>query len=338
VEKVRRAEIGLTYSGKDITREVSPHVKSLIYRDVAHGKADTLEVVFEDRDRLFQGPWMMERGGRLSAEIRVLDWFGPGDVQALRCGGFAVDEVELSGPPDEVRVKAVSALTTTALRLEKRTRAWENVSLRTIAGDIASRHGLQCFFEGEDVAFKRVDQREESDLSFLKRLCEAHGFQVKVAEEKLTLYEGKAFDAKAPAFKVSRGTSWVISYSFRGKSFEVYRACEVRYWDPETKSEKVYRFEPGGASRVGHVLKVNERVESLSDAERRARAELRRANRVELSGEIVMAGCPGILGGLNLGLSGFGAYDGVWAVEEAEHRISSSGYTVRIKIRKTVPY
>ncbi len=338
MEKVRRAEIGLTYEGKDITREVSPYVKSLVYRDFAHGKADALEVVFEDRDRLFQGPWMMERGGRLSAEIRALDWFGPGGVQTLRCGMFTVDEVEFSGPPDEVRVKAVSALTTTALRLEKRTRAWENVSLRTIAQDIASGHGLQLFFEGEDVTFKRVDQREESDLSFLKRLCEAHGFQVKVAEEKLILYEGKSFDGKAPAFKVSRGVSWIISYSFRGKSFEVYRACEVRYWDPETKSEKVYRFEPEGAPKVGHVLKVNGRVESLAEAERRARAELRRKNRVELSGEVVMVGYPGILGGLNIELSGFGAYDGVWVVEEAEHRVSSSGYTVRVKIRKVVPY
>jgi phage protein D len=336
VEKIRRAKISLTYEGKDITKDVEDYVISLVYTDYAHGKSDSLEVVFEDRDRLWQSAWFPEKGAKLKAEIICKNWEA-GATKKLPCGVFTIDEVELEGPPDRVNVKAVSALVTTAIRLEKRTKAYENTSLRQIANDIAGRHGLQLFFEGEDVEFKRLDQREESDLAFLKRIAEANGFHVKLAEEKLILYEGKRFDARSPSLTLKRGTAYIKSYRFSSKAFEIYKACEVKYWDAEKKEVLTYRFEPEDAPRVGHVLKINERVESRSAAEKRAKAELRKRNKNELKAELTLMGSPELSAGLNIRIEGFGVYDGVYFIEEARHEVSQ-GYTTTINIRRVLTY
>jgi len=336
VEEIRKARISLIYEGKDITKDVEDYVVSLVYTDYAHGKSDSLEVTFEDRDRLWQSSWFPEKGAKLKAEIVLTNWNGSG-TKKLPCGVFTIDEVELNGPPDRVNVKAVSALVTTALRLEKHTKAYENTSLRQIANDIAGRHGLQLFFEGEDVQFKRIDQREESDLAFLKRISEANGFYVKVAEEKLILYESKTFDSRPPVLTLKRGESQIKNYRFSSKAFEVYKACEVKYWDAEKKEVLTYRFEPEDAPEVGHVLKINERVESRAEAEKRAKAELRKKNRNELTAEITLLGNPSLSAGLNIRLEGFGVYDGVYAIETARHEVSQ-GYTTTIKLRKVLTY
>jgi len=336
VEKIRRARISLIYEGKDITKDVEDYVISLVYTDYAHGKSDSLEVVFEDRDKLWQSAWFPEKGAKLKAEIILTNWNGSG-TKKLPCGVFTIDEVELNGPPDRVSVKAVSALVTTAIRLEKRTVAYENTSLMQIANDIVGKHGLQLFFEGEDVQFKRLDQKNESDLAFLKRIAEANGFHIKLAEEKLIVYQGKSFDSKPPSLTIKRGETPIKNYRFSSKAFEIYKACEVTYWDAEKKEVLTYRFEPEDTPKVGHVLKINERVESRAEAEKRAKAELRKKNRNELTAEITLMGNPSLSAGLNIQIEGFGVYDGVYAIEEARHEVSQ-GYTTTIKLRKVLTY
>lgn len=78
--------------------------------------------------------------------MRILctDWFGPGQDASLNCGSFKVDEVEYSGPPTKVSIKAVSAALTDGLRETKKTQAWEGYSLQAVAGEIAQRNGLDC--------------------------------------------------------------------------------------------------------------------------------------------------------------------------------------------------
>ncbi|WP_334469786.1 hypothetical protein [Arsenophonus sp. PmNCSU2021_1] len=54
------------------------------------------------------------------------------------CGTFSIDEIELSGPPDTVSLRGLSASVTTALRTRSY-RAFEQTSLAAIARRIAPK-------------------------------------------------------------------------------------------------------------------------------------------------------------------------------------------------------
>ena len=65
-----------------------------------------------------------------------------------------VDEIEFSGPPDRVEIKALSASLTSSIRDTKRTQAWERYSLQGIAAEC--NNNLFCHFV---ISFILVDYK-----------------------------------------------------------------------------------------------------------------------------------------------------------------------------------
>lgn len=336
---MRRTILNLLYENKDISAAIAPFVVSVSYTDHAHGKADDLRIVMEDVDGRWRGAWFPDKGATVRGELRCLDWFSPGVHHTLPMGVFTIDEIDLAGPPAVLSMKAVSAFTTKPLRLEKKTRAWESVALGTITREIAAGHGLAAYFDLEaDPVFARVDQREESDLSFLSRICTENGCHLKAAEEKLIVYSGKNYDARPAVATLSRADAGLKAYAFSSKAHEVYRACRVTYSDPETKTERDYTFTPPDSIASGHVLKVNTRVESLAAAQKTAVSALRKKNKNEVTGTLTLSGRPDLLAGCNIAVAGFGLYDGKYAVDEAGHVRDGSGYQTTLKVRKVLSY
>jgi len=331
VEEVRKPQVNLIYEGKNITEDISSFLISFSYTDYAQGKADEVELLFEDRKHLWKGAWFPGKGTKIQAEIVY-------ENKKLPCGTYEIDEIESSGIPDTVTIKGISAIITRSLRREKKNIAWNNICLSKILADIAKTHNLTAWFDAEDIKFDRVDQRNESDLEFLKRLCDENGLNLKVADEKLIMYEAEKYDARSSVLTIERELSLLTSFSFRSRAHDIYRACEVEYWDPEAKENKVYTFSPDSAPSTGHVLKINKRCKSLAEAQRKAKAELRKSNRNETTGEIEMVGNLNLLAGINVDISGFGNFSGKYFVEESRHLISREGYTVSANIRKVLPY
>ncbi len=88
-------------------------------------------------------------------------------------GTYIVDEVEHSGAPDVLTIRARSA----DMRQDlpgKRTQSWDELALRDIITTIADRHDLTPRIGDSlgDIFLKHIDQTEESDLHFLTRLAE----------------------------------------------------------------------------------------------------------------------------------------------------------------------
>jgi phage protein D len=256
----------------------------------------------------------------------------------LPLGAYTIDEIGCGGPPATVTLKAMSALVTTSLRREQRSKAWENISLQAIVIELAAKHGLHHFWQADaDVQFNRLDQSRESDLAFLTRICRKNGFNCKVAEEKLIVYQAARFDQAPPVLTIQAGRGWIKTHGFTSKAGGVYKAAQVVYWDPERKLEKSYTFTPPHPPASGHVLKVNERAESLADAERKARAALRRKNKKKVTGRLTLVGRPDLLAGVNIAVAGYGMFDGTYFVEASAHAIGS-GYQTSITIRKVLDY
>ena len=340
MEVGRQAKFELLYNGVDISADIAPYLISATYTDHSHGKADDLQVTVEDRDGLWRGSWFPQEGASLRASIVCTDWFQRGDIHKMVCGTFTIDEIGASGPPSVVSIKAVSAMITTAIRREKRTKAWESYSLSGVAKEIASCHGLSFFWSAdEDVSFGRIDQRDESDLSFLSRICGENGFNLKIAEEKLIVYQARTFDAKPAVLTIEKDGGWIERWSLSSKSHNVYNAVSIVYTDPEKKTEYEYAFTPDDAPPCGQVLKLNRRVESRAAAERIAKSRLRSANKDRVNGSLDLVGYPSLLGGVNIALGGFGVFSGKYFVETAEHTFSrNEGYSSHLKCRQAIGY
>lgn len=368
-DDARRVALSVTIGGHDATSFLEPYLLSFTYADNATGKADSLQIELQDRDGRWNGAgglcpprhgglyggrstpeelvaWAPGKGTVVTASLRCLNWFGPGQHAGLNCGAFKVDEVEFSGVPDKISLKAVSASLNGNLRETAKTKAWEGYNLQGVAAEVAAKHGLTLLYDAPEHSFARQDQREESDLAFLTRLATARGVNLKVHDGKLALYGAKEADGRKGALAIPKTGSQFSpkSYSFKEKSQgTAFTGCEVNYRDPNTQQVYSYAFDAQGkrvqtaASDAQKVWAVNQRVESEADARKLAQNALRGKNGGECTGNLEIMGHPGLVAGVTLALTGFGAFSGSYFVNKAEHKIGS-GYTTSAELRRTLAY
>lgn len=166
--EARRAELILSYNGFDLSLDVAKDLLDFTYTDAPPGELDDLQINLQDRNNLWQSPdWMPLPGDSLKAEIRTHHWEKEGEVKKLPLGDFEVDSFQLTGAPDTVSIKGVSLGVGSSIRQEKRTKAWEKATLKTIAGEIAKRAGLKLSYNAPvNPTYDRLDQTEVSDLAF----------------------------------------------------------------------------------------------------------------------------------------------------------------------------
>ena len=257
----------------------------------------------------------------------------------MHCGTFAVDELTAQGAPNTVTIKAVSSLTAKDFKRVSKSREWENTTLGAIVKRIASEHGLSVFYQvDEDPSYTRLDQREESDLTFLNRICRDNDFSLKLSDEKLIVFHGRTLEQAASVWSLKRGTD-IADHSFASKTFDVFKDCEVSYMDPGKKELQMYTFTPDDAPSVGQTLKSNRRVESLAQAQRLAKSLLRQKNKQEITGRITTMGNTVLLAGLTGDVAGFGVFSGKYIIDEARHTYSKNdGYTTEVSIRKVLSW
>ena len=149
VQRARYAEVVIIYEGVNITRDIAPYLLNFTYTDNASDKADDISFSLEDRERLWINDWFPTKGDKIRASIVIHDWEAANQTQSLPCGIFEVDQIDCSGPPNQITIKAVSTLVSKPMRQEKHTKAWENVKLSKIAGDMANKNGLQLFWDSK---------------------------------------------------------------------------------------------------------------------------------------------------------------------------------------------
>lgn len=336
---IRRAKLTLTYQGKDITRALGDWVESVSVID-SFDEADTLEIRLADPDDRWLGAWWPEEGAKLRAGLELTDWPSEGKTQRVDLGTFTIDEIEAEGPPGQVTIKGVSAPVDKAIQRERRSASWRGVTLRHIAAEIATRHGLELYYSAdENPRFDLLAQNNESDLYFLKRRARENGLSLKVADGKLILFEGRKLDARPAAATLARGAMEETRYRFRSNVHKVFKACRVTYWDHDEKRIVSQTYAPPDAPTAGHVLEINERVGNHAEAWRRAKNRLRHKNKHTATGELEMIGRPGLAAGLNVDLTGFGQLDGKYAIDKARHTLSKrEGYRLALNVRKVLPF
>ena len=226
----------------------------------------------------------------------------------------------------------MSTLVSKPMRQEKHTKAWENVRLSTIAGDFAGKSGLSLFFDSpNDPQFERRDQVEVSDLEFLSELCRDYGIAVKVTDTQLVCYDEETYEGKSEVAEISADDKKLIRWSFSSKTAGTYKAAKVQYHD-HVKDE-TYEAEEDDEDNEGsgRVLVINQKADNEADAKKIAEKKLQSANKKEITGSLTLMGDLRFVGGSNVTVSGFGAFDGKYTIEKAAHSVGDS-YTTQISL------
>lgn len=333
--ETRRAKLLLKYNNKDISADLAPFLLDFSYTDYASGKADDLQISLEDRGGLWRSSWMPDKGATIKASILTQNWEREGQIKKLPLGTFEIDEIECSGPPDTVKIKAVSVPVSASLRGEDKTRAWEKIKLSTIAKDIANGAGLKLLYDAEyNPVYDRIEQTEESDLAFLLRLCEDAGLALKVTDKQIVIFDESKYEKQPPITTIIRGKSPVISYSGISETREIYSSARVEYQGSDNKKGIKYTYTPSNRPKTGKTLVINERVTSIAEAEQLAKMRLRQKNKEEVKFNLTMMGDIRLVAGVTVKIKGWGNFDGKYFVETAEH--SGPGYTVKLELRRVL--
>ncbi|MGH7924132.1 MAG: phage late control D family protein [Candidatus Binatus sp.] len=327
---VRSPQWILSYLGVNITADVSQMVLAIRYIDRLDGASGELEVELEDSAKRWQGPWYPTLGDIVSLQI------GYSGEALLDCGEFQIDELELDGPPDVMRLRCLAAYITPAMRTAN-TVAYENMGILEIVAQIATKDGLTMVVassESEgDLRFARVTQRRQTDLEFLKRLAREHNFDFTVRAGQLVFYERDALESIPATAAITRSDT--VRFSFRNRARRIYDGAEFSYFDPDTKQLITQSVPADLTSPTGDTLKLVARCENAQQALVKADAGLHLHNMVFVDASLEGPGNPLQVAGNNVQLIGWGALDGTYLIETAQHHLArATGYSTSIAARR----
>ena len=328
----------LRYNLKDITHDITAYATSITFTDKLSGESDELEVELEDSEQRWRDAWYPGMGDTLALQL------GFQGKPLTDCGGFSIDEIELSGPPDSVSIRGRSAPVTRAMRT-KSNRGFENTTLAAIAGRMARKHKLKLEGQIEPLTLERITQYGESDLAFLKRLANDYGYMVKVTPQKLIFsHLGKLRDA--PVVRTITPQE-VSRWTLRDTLHEVYKGVKNKHQNSQTRTLVTFNADnttttrtekkssSSGMSTSSDIINTSDRVQNDEEARAKGKAKLDRKNEYKHAGTLSLEGDLSLRAGASVMLSGFGKSDGKWLIISARHSLArSSGLTTDIDIAR----
>ena len=321
-------ELKVIYNNANISAEINKNLLRYSFTDNASGCADDLQLTLEDTKSLWSGSWLPAKGSNLKA------WLSDSSY-TLPIGSFSVDEVEINGPPSTVSIKGVSVPTGSSIWDEYKTQVWEETQLSVIAHEIAVNSKLKLFYDTTyDPMYDRLDQNNETDISFLMRLCNNAGLCLKVSSGQVIVFDSSKYEAMPCIATIAKTGSNVISYNARSSTRGIYSAVRVEY--EGTGEPIIYEYTPPNAPNTGRTLVINDRVTDLAEAEILAKNKLRIANMAESVFTLTKVLDIRLVAGVNVSLSGWGKFDGKYFVSSVNHTAGVSGHTTRLTLQKVM--
>jgi phage protein D len=313
----------------DITAQIRDRFRSLRLVDETGTTSDTLEITLADHDPA--RPIAIPPTG---AELEIFLGY---DDQARRMGLFVCDEIELSGMPGELVIRARAAPYERSkggksdLQTQK-TRSWpKGTTLGGMVKRIAGEHGLKPSVAPSlaSIALPHTDQAHESDMNLLARLAKRYDAIAKPAGGALVFAkrgEGKsASGAELPrvTFSPSDGSDYRVTIASRDSA-----GTAVAYYRDTRKAQRrevtVGQGEPVVRLRMSYADAVS--------AENAARAEQRKRARSERTLSYSFPGRPEVAAEGIVTMQGFReGVDGDWLITRAEHYIGPNGYRCTIE-------
>jgi phage protein D len=321
-----QADYRITLDGRDLSRMIAPSLISLSLSESRAEEADMLEIVLDDSGQTFAIP---KRG----ANIRLaIGWVG---APLIDKGTFTVDEVEHSGAPDILTVRARSASMTNDMH-ERREMSWHKQTLGSIVQAIAASHSLKPAVADtlKAIAIAHIDQTHESDMSFLTRLAKRYDAVMNVKDMNLLFMpigSGKTVSGKVlDELEIKRSSGDQHRYHIAQRnSYSAVRA----HWHSNGKAKR--RSVTVGNDDGKNVKVLPEEYATEEEARAAADAEHARTRRSEATMSYTLAlGRAELFPEMPVTVSGFKPeIDATpWLIKKTTHTLGEGGFTTALEL------
>lgn len=236
----------------------------------------------------------------------------------------------------------------------KNSRTWAKARDSDAVHEIASFHNLNGAIEQTNEQHAQIEQNQESDFEFIKKLADRNHFEVYVDAQR-TLHFGKPND-KGDAVVILRWGEGLLTFKPEANLAGQIAAVEVYGWDSKQKKAIVGRARAGDESgkeaqrksageRFGAIVRDSQKQPTLrlrqpvftqSEADNRARAALNERAKQFLTGEAEVIGLPEIRPDTNVTLDNLGKpFSKTYYVQQSTHKVDTNGYRTRFKVKET---
>ena len=234
----------------------------------------------------------------------------------------------------------------------KSSRTWTRACDSDAAHEIAGFHNLDARIEATTERHAQIEQNQESDFEFLKKLAERNYFELFV-DERRRLHFHKPNNRAGAVAQLSWGKG-LLSFKPEANLAGQVSKVEVYGWDPQRKEKIVGTARAGEESGLTGrsagqrldafvrapakqpVLRLRQPVFTQSEANQRAQAALNERAKQFLTGDAEAIGLPEIRPDCNVLLNQLGTpFSKTYYVQQATHRIDANGYRTRFKVKET---
>lgn len=317
----------LVVAGKDITPTIDARLESLTLTEGRENNADQLDLVLLDHDGQLALP-------AKEAEISLqLGWHGQ---QLVDKGTFVVDEVEHSGAPDKVTIRARAADLGGEIR-KRAEKSWHDTTLGAVLAELAKRNQLTHKVDTKLAAIKvaHIDQTNESDMHFITRLARKYDAVATVKKKHLLFLpingtKTSKGESLAPIHITRKDGDQHRWSSSTRDAFDGVRA----YWSDAVNGKRKAVI---AGKKEGNLKTMKETFASEADALEAARSERQRIERGLATFELNLAiGRPELGPQSPVTVTGFKEQiDGQdWLVKEISHTLSDGGLTSKVQMER----
>lgn len=187
----------LTVDGADITSRIAERLISLTLTDNRGFEADQLDITLDDCDGKLALP---PKGAAIRLALGQSS--GNGVSTLVDKGGYTVDEIEHSGAPDQLTIRARSADLRAGLTTQ-RERSFHGKTLGDIVRTIGDENALEPVISTalDALGIDHIDQTNESSANLLTRLAKMFDAIAAVKSERLLfVHAGRGASASGTPF------------------------------------------------------------------------------------------------------------------------------------------
>jgi phage protein D len=238
------------------------------------------------------------------------------------------------------------------LTIGKNSRTWSKARDSDAAHEIASFNNLNATIETTNEKHAQIEQNQESDWEFLKKLADRNHFELYV-DERRTLHFGKPNDKADAVVRLVYGQG-LLNFKPEANLAGQISKVEVYGWNPKTKQPIKGEASAGEESGLSGksagqrlnafvrdpskrpTLRLRQPVFTQAEADQRAKAALNERAKQFLTGEGETIGLPEVRPDRNVELANLGVpFSKIYYIQQATHKIDNSGYRTRFKVKET---
>lgn len=286
------------------------------------------------------------------AEVEVCMGYGDAKSTPTAMRGL-ITEITTSFPDGGSPELAVSGYDHGfGMTVGKNSRTWSKRRDSDAAQEIASFNNLNATILATKEQHPQIEQNQESDWEFLKKLADRNHYELYVDERK-TLHFAPPNDKATAVVRLLYGQG-LLSFKPEANLAGQVSQVEVYGWDTNRKKVIIGRAVAGEESGLTGksagqrlntfvrdpskrpTLRIRQPVFTQAEAEQRAQAALNERAKQFLTGEGETIGLPEIRPDRNVELDDLGApFSKTYYIQQATHKIDSSGYRTRFKVKET---